>query len=154
YDKKTGKVVWEKKLPNVTTGGPMTYMVNGKQYIISVGSSRGKPAEMIALALGDGVDDPGGANASPAPAGAASAPLPPVTATPEEIAMGRDAYAKTCAICHGPTGQGIQGGSAPPIAGRRDTGEVARVINSGQGEMPSMAAGLTPEQISAIAKFV
>jgi quinoprotein glucose dehydrogenase len=48
YDKKTGEVVSEMQLPADTCGNPMTYMVNGKQYIaVSVGA----PAELIALTL-------------------------------------------------------------------------------------------------------
>ncbi len=154
YDKKTGAVAWEHKLPNIVTGGPMTYMVGDRQYVAVAVSSLGKPAEIIALTLGDGVDDAGVANPAPAPPGALSAPLPPVTATPEELAVGRTAFASGCALCHGPTGAGIPGGSAPPIAGRRDTTEIIRVINQGAGEMPSLAAALTPDQINAVAKFI
>ncbi|MXY29948.1 MAG: PQQ-binding-like beta-propeller repeat protein [Gammaproteobacteria bacterium] len=51
YDKATGKVVWEMDLPSGTTGGPMTYMHEGKQYIVvAVGGSE-SPAEYVALAL-------------------------------------------------------------------------------------------------------
>jgi quinoprotein glucose dehydrogenase len=51
YDKKTGDVVHEMTLPGGTCGNPMTYSINGKQYIaVSVGS-RTSPAELIALAL-------------------------------------------------------------------------------------------------------
>ena len=50
-DKLTGKVVWETELPGGTSGVPMTYMVDGKQYIaVTVGWS-GMQAEVIALAL-------------------------------------------------------------------------------------------------------
>src|SRR5215510_13640038 len=34
YDKATGQVIWEMELPSGTTGGPMTYMLRGKQYIV------------------------------------------------------------------------------------------------------------------------
>ena len=34
YDKATGAVVWEMELPAGTTGAPMTYMHDGKQYIV------------------------------------------------------------------------------------------------------------------------
>jgi quinoprotein glucose dehydrogenase len=51
YDKKTGDVVHEMTLPAGTCGNPMTYMVNGKQFIaVSVGS-RTAPAEIVALSL-------------------------------------------------------------------------------------------------------
>ena len=51
YDKATGKVVWEMELPGGTTGAPMTYMLNGKQYIVVAVGWKGMPGELIALAL-------------------------------------------------------------------------------------------------------
>ena len=51
YDKTTGEVVWEMDLPAGTTGGPMTYAHEGRQYIVvAVGGSE-HPAEYVALAL-------------------------------------------------------------------------------------------------------
>ena len=51
YDKTTGAVVHEMPLPGGTCGNPMTYSINGKQYIaVSVGS-RTTTAEIVALAL-------------------------------------------------------------------------------------------------------
>ncbi len=154
YDKKSGKVVWEKELPNIVTGGPMTYMVGGKQYIAVTISSRGKPAEVIALTLGDGKDDAGVLTASAAPEGVLSTPRPQIDATPEEIALGRDAFGRTCALCHGPTGAGIPGGTAPPLTDQAIVARISRVVSQGQGEMSSLAAILKPEEISAVSKFV
>jgi glucose dehydrogenase len=51
YDKATGKVVWEFELPSGTTGGPMTYMAAGKQYIVVPVGDRATPPEFVALAL-------------------------------------------------------------------------------------------------------
>ncbi|HKY21051.1 MAG TPA: hypothetical protein VJM31_07515 [Vicinamibacterales bacterium] len=51
YDKATGEIVSEILLPANTTGAPMTYMVNNKQYIVVSVSASGKPAELIALTL-------------------------------------------------------------------------------------------------------
>jgi quinoprotein glucose dehydrogenase len=70
YDKSNGKVVWEKDLPGFVTGAPMTYRHNSRQVIVVAVSTRGKPAELIALALGDGVDDVAVAQPSPMPPGA------------------------------------------------------------------------------------
>jgi len=51
YDKQTGAVVHEFQLPANTCGNPMTYMVNGKQYIaVSIGAPN-FPAEVVALTL-------------------------------------------------------------------------------------------------------
>jgi quinoprotein glucose dehydrogenase len=51
YDKKTGQVVWELELPGGTTGAPMTYMANGKQFIVVAVGWEGQPAELVALSL-------------------------------------------------------------------------------------------------------
>jgi quinoprotein glucose dehydrogenase len=51
FDKKTGKIVWETELPAGTSGSPMTYMVNGKQYIVVAISGRQYPGELLALSL-------------------------------------------------------------------------------------------------------
>ena len=34
FDKKTGAIVWEMELPAGVSNTPMTYMVNGKQFIV------------------------------------------------------------------------------------------------------------------------
>ena len=51
FDKKTGKIVWEKELPAGVSNSPMTYMVNGKQYVLVAVSGRQFPGEYVALAL-------------------------------------------------------------------------------------------------------
>jgi mono/diheme cytochrome c family protein len=52
------------------------------------------------------------------------------------------------------TGQGIPGGTAPPLTDQVDVAKIARVITNGQGEMSSLAAALKPEEIQAVSKFV
>jgi quinoprotein glucose dehydrogenase len=51
YDKKTGAVVGEVKIPGQMGSMPMTYMVNGKQYIAFTVGTPTQPAELVALAL-------------------------------------------------------------------------------------------------------
>jgi quinoprotein glucose dehydrogenase len=51
YDKMTGAVVHELQLPANTCGNPMTYMVNGKQYIVVAVGAQNFPAELVALSL-------------------------------------------------------------------------------------------------------
>jgi quinoprotein glucose dehydrogenase len=51
FDKKTGKIVWQMELPAGVSNSPMTYMVNGKQYILVAVSGRQFPGELVALAL-------------------------------------------------------------------------------------------------------
>ncbi len=51
YDKSTGARLWEMELPAGTTGAPMTYMANGKQYIVVAIGSKEVSGELIALSL-------------------------------------------------------------------------------------------------------
>jgi quinoprotein glucose dehydrogenase len=51
YDKVTGKEVGAVPMPAGQTGTPMTYMWQGKQYIVVAVSGIGVPAELVAYAL-------------------------------------------------------------------------------------------------------
>ena len=51
YHKSTGDVIWETDLGVGTTGGPMTYMHDGKQYIVVPVGDRQHPPEWIAFGL-------------------------------------------------------------------------------------------------------
>jgi glucose dehydrogenase len=51
YDKKTGAVVWHTSLPAGTTGGPVTYAVDGKQLLVVPVGSKAYPGEWVALGL-------------------------------------------------------------------------------------------------------
>ena len=112
---------------------------------------------MVALTL-DGASENGAAPAGGVPLAAAPTSsklaVMAVNATAEELATGKSMFDQVCSICHGPNGVGLQGGNAPPLTNRTDYANIARVITSGQGEMPSMAAALTPAQIEATAKYV
>jgi quinoprotein glucose dehydrogenase len=50
-DKKTGKIIHEMELPSSTTGIPMTYLANDRQFIVVAIGGRGFPAELVALTL-------------------------------------------------------------------------------------------------------
>ncbi len=51
-DKKTGATIFEVKLPGGATGVPMTYMMNGRQYIVLAVAAPGSAPELVALTLG------------------------------------------------------------------------------------------------------
>ncbi|HYR88240.1 MAG TPA: pyrroloquinoline quinone-dependent dehydrogenase, partial [Terriglobia bacterium] len=51
YDKATGREVGAVYMPAGQTGTPMTYMLNGKQYIVVAIGGQGFPAEFIAFKL-------------------------------------------------------------------------------------------------------
>ncbi|MBI4473115.1 MAG: pyrroloquinoline quinone-dependent dehydrogenase [Acidobacteria bacterium] len=50
-DKKTGRTIFEMELPANETGVPMTYMADGRQFIVVAIGATGFPGELVALAL-------------------------------------------------------------------------------------------------------
>jgi len=50
-DKRSGKVLHEMKLPANVTGVPMTYMLDGVQYVVMAIGAPGVPAELIAMTV-------------------------------------------------------------------------------------------------------
>jgi len=50
-DKMTGATIWEMELPANQSGVPMTYMVDGKQYIVVAVGAPNHPGEFVALTL-------------------------------------------------------------------------------------------------------
>ena len=51
YDKMTGAILGEVELPGGTTAAPITYMLEGKQYILVTVGWDDLPSEYVALAL-------------------------------------------------------------------------------------------------------
>jgi quinoprotein glucose dehydrogenase len=51
FDKATGELLWEMKMPDNPTGAPMTYKIGKRQYIVFAVGGLVNPAELIALAL-------------------------------------------------------------------------------------------------------
>jgi len=51
FDKLTGAVVWETELPAGVTGGPMSYVHEGRQYIVVAIGGRSAPPEWVALGI-------------------------------------------------------------------------------------------------------
>ena len=51
YDKATGSIIWQTELPAGTTGGPMTYLYEDKQFIVVPIGATDHPAEWVALTL-------------------------------------------------------------------------------------------------------
>lgn len=53
YDKATGKVVWQTGLPAGTTGGPVTYAVDGRQFIVVPVGNKAVGGQWVALGIGE-----------------------------------------------------------------------------------------------------
>ncbi|BAK66767.1 alcohol dehydrogenase (acceptor) [Sphingobium sp. SYK-6] len=116
YRADDGRKLWEMPVDNVAIGGPVTYEIDGVQYVaVNVGWGGSIVAGLPKI--------PGGFRVSPArllvfrldAAGVALPPLPPPTALPrppflraseEEVRLGAQLYGETCARCHGENARG------------------------------------------------
>jgi len=47
----TGDIVWQMELPGGTTAAPISYMVDGRQYIVATVGWEDSQSEYVALAL-------------------------------------------------------------------------------------------------------
>ena len=54
WDKTTGAILHEMKMPGQTSAPPMTYFWRGKQYIVLATNNRTEGSELVALTLRDG----------------------------------------------------------------------------------------------------
>lgn len=93
-----------------------------------------------------------------APSGPAESPAEPAPAAPAaapDLALGAAAWARTCTMCHGPTGKGTQmaKGVVTKSVEVVKNKVVKGAINPGD-KMPPMSAGLSADELEAIAHFV
>jgi len=51
FDKKTGAVVWEHRMTEPPFGTPMTYLHDGRQYLVVATGGAGTPGRLVAFAL-------------------------------------------------------------------------------------------------------
>jgi quinohemoprotein ethanol dehydrogenase len=116
YDAKTGQKLWQTDTQTVPVAAPITYSVDGVQYLaVNAGWGGGlahvqansfadlkvSPARLLVYKLG------GTETLPPMPAGqSAPPPAPPVRAPEATITKGSALFAKNCALCHGQLARG------------------------------------------------
>jgi quinoprotein glucose dehydrogenase len=57
-DKKTGAVIFDMKLPGSASSVPMTYSMNGWQFIVVAVAAQGAAPELVAFTLPTGAKEP------------------------------------------------------------------------------------------------
>lgn len=171
YDARTGKKLWSYDCQSGIVAPPVTWARDGKQYLtIVVGWGGAAPlligdlswnkkgpvpnrSRVITFALDGNKSLPRVDNAAPGKPVIVS-----TTADPATIAMGKDAYHRTCVACHGPGA--ISGGLAPDL---RYSGTIAdaatwsSVVSDGalaERGMVGFKGNFTPQQIEAIRAYV
>jgi glucose dehydrogenase len=124
YDATTGKLLWTNDTYTATLAGPMTYTVDGEQYV-AVGAGFGTAFYLVAGFALDQKGTPdngrilvyklGGKATLPKPdLTPVEMPKPPApTGTPRMLALGHSIYNKTCLVCHGYNA--IGGGVIPDL---------------------------------------
>jgi alcohol dehydrogenase (cytochrome c)/quinohemoprotein ethanol dehydrogenase len=171
YDAGTGKKLWSFAAQTGVVAPPITYTVNGEQYVAVLAGwggayaltvdgdliDRKAPVRNISRLL---VFKVGGKAQLPAVPPLADLPLdpPPSKAGPETIALGQAKYGRYCAVCHGP---GAVGSTVLPDLRRAGALESAQAwgavvhdgILKGNG-MASFAGSLSKEEIEAIRAYV
>ena len=97
-----------------------------------------------------------GTTTAAAPPAAPAAPAAAAGPTKEELANGSAVYARTCAMCHGPTGAGTVMGVGL-TAGHEYAVIKEKIvkgpINSGD-KMPPLGAAMSPDDLDDVSKFV
>jgi mono/diheme cytochrome c family protein len=122
YRATDGKLLWQMPVQTGVMGGPISYSVDGEQYIavsagwgginslVGVRPQGGAPlaqGRVLAFKLGGTVTLP------PVPPPAPLDPPPPLTASADTVARGSFVYGQQCGICHGVGA--VSGGSVPDL---------------------------------------
>jgi len=171
YDAANGKKLWSFAAQTGVVAPPVTYTVNGEQYVAVLAGwggayaitvdgdllERKAPVRNISRLL---VFKIGGKAQLPQPPALATLPLdpPPSTAPAEVIAVGQAKYARYCAVCHAP---GAVGSTVLPDLRRAGALESAAtwsaVVHEGALKdrgMASFAGSLSKDEVEAIRAYV
>ena len=140
YDKATGEELGAVDLPRGAIGTPMTYMLDGRQYIaLTIG---GSPPELIAFALPEESDAGGGSTLS-------------------RSTLGPRVFLRSCAACHSDKPGAVSGhGTAPPLIGegfrsRWADSPTTDLLNTVRQTMPPAAPNsLSAEEYAAVTAYL
>jgi polyvinyl alcohol dehydrogenase (cytochrome) len=101
---------------------------------------------LLAFRLGGDEDGDGD---GPDPSGASG----PADDPADEAGLGEDVYQRSCASCHGGTGEGSSGPSLVGVDERLTREEHVEVVRQGRGSMAGWADTLTAEEIEAVVDY-
>ena len=118
YRADSGAKLWEMPTQTVAIAGPMTYELDGEQYIAVNFGWGGSPVHGITVGPTPMQFGPGrlmvfklgaqGVTLPPMPPPSAIPPPPPLRATEDSVRKGQKLYADTCSRCHGENARGGQ----------------------------------------------
>jgi len=166
YRADNGQLLWEMPVQTIPVAPPITYMVDGEQYI-AINAGWGGGMAMAELRAGRGMHRAdarvlafklgGTAQLPPLPERDPIPLPPPSTASREVIEKGAELYDRTCARCHGP--QAIGGGVIKDLrhmkpethAAFKDIVLKGTLVGLGMG---SFANELSEEDVEAIHAYL
>ena len=168
YRADTGEKVWEMPVQNVPMAAPITYMVDGVQYIAVNAGWGGGMAHVERAAFSElRLSRPrllvfrlgGTAQLPPMPAESMVlpelSPPPALTATAAQVAAGEALYGANCAVCHGSAARG--GVKDLRHMSPQTHGQFADIVLGGIRErngMASFADTLSAEQVENIHHYL
>ncbi|MES1928928.1 putative quinoprotein ethanol dehydrogenase [Salinisphaera dokdonensis CL-ES53] len=169
YAADSGKLLWRSPANTGVMAGPVTYTVDGEQYVTFMAGWGGifptgfggladntkvEPrARVLTYKLGGDASLPAATQLKTTIA----ADIPPLTANEETVAKGRDQFNTHCGVCHGFSA--YSGGVLPNLRNMSKSAHdafmpiVAGGVLSGQG-MPSFADRLSQADIEAIHQYL
>jgi len=164
YNAADGAKLWSTQAQTGVVSGPMTYEVDGEQYVtvtvgwgtafslVAAGATQNPISRVLTFKLG------GTEKLPPVQVAAAEFPVPPeLTGTAEQIAHGRQLYLTRCFQCHGDAA--MAGGVLPDLRKISADSHAAWddfVLGNQMHEMgmPNYSKLLTPEDSEAIHHYV
>ncbi|MBD3729331.1 MAG: PQQ-dependent dehydrogenase, methanol/ethanol family [Sphingomonadales bacterium] len=173
YSADSGKQLWSFPVQTGVIAAPMTYEVDGEQYVAILvgwggvwdiatgvlahkGGATKNISRLLVFKLG------GTAKLAEAPRSADRVlDPPPFTGTPEQVAAGAATYGRYCSVCHGDAA--VAGGVNPdlrhsPVLGKADTFKAIVIdgaLSQGGGNgMVSFATAIKPEQAEDVRQYV
>ncbi|BDX20134.1 alcohol dehydrogenase [Halopseudomonas aestusnigri] len=168
YDARDGKPLWQSDTWLDILGGPISYVLDGEQYIAAAagfGSSMHLTASLLLPRRGMSVPGGvfvwklGGRQSMPAiPERPEAPPLPAVQASPTQLQSGAQLFTRYCMVCHG--AGAVAGGGIPDLrySPYLQSDELFRLpLLQGtlqQRGMPSFADTLNGEDVSSIRRYI
>lgn len=136
-DMKTNRLVWRQAWKDACYSGSVTTAGS-----VFAGMPRGNSVWPFSL---KGTMEQAAPALTNAPAGTADATAP-------DLARGERIFRDACSTCHGGPGEGGHGG--PALSGARNLGSIARIIQQGGTQMPSLSSSLTARDIRDVSAYV
>jgi alcohol dehydrogenase (cytochrome c) len=162
YDARNGKLLWNWQMGAGANDAPTIFERNGKEYVVFYAGGNALAASphgdnLWLLGL-DGTMKPAaapGAGKGVGHAGEANPKGGSKQSSAGDATAGKQVFAANCAVCHGATGHGGNGGpDLTSIPSAKNLQTVVGQVTNGGGGMPPFKGTLSDTQISDVATYV